>query len=365
LPAEVVEKLGENELVAIGTGAIIKGNIAQAKGSALSHALSKGLEIYLLRRLGSEGVVNNFQRLLQEIMPNAQEKIENFYILAEGQIGTEYKVLARIKINEKVMGQVLREAGLVLMEGAPIKVLFLVSEVEEGAVTYWWKDPEHYTTLSPSELALHNVFQERGFSPVNRSLRSPESGLSGESQPPDLQETDIIKWGKLFSVDVVIYGQTIIDPEREISLELKAFDVNQGLKISQGTHFGSIEKLAEGGEPKIETLERLVSLLAARFVPPIIQFISTDRRKIQHLEISLVGLSTLKQLKAFKNFLIKDVAGVMSVRPTRIKRDSTSFAVEFQGDRDRFLSRVLNHENLPFALKLDRTEQGEIIFTAR
>jgi len=361
----VAEKLGENEVVAIGTSAIIKGNIAQAKGSALSHALSKGLEIYLLRRLGSEGVVNNFQRLLQEIMPNAQEKIENFYILAEGQIGTEYKVLARIKINEKVMEQVLREAGLVLMEGAPIKVLFLVSEVEEGAVTYWWKDPEHYTTLSPSELALHNVFQERGFSPVNRSLRSPESGFSRESQPPDLQETDIIKWGKLFSVDVVIYGQTNIDPEKEISLELKAFDVEQGLKISQGTHLESVEKLAEGGEPKIETLERLVNRLAARFVPSIIQFISTDRRKIQHLEISLVGLSTLKQLRAFKDFLIKDVAGVMSVRPTRIKRDSTSLAVEFQGDRDRFLSRVLNHENLPFALKLDRTEQGEIIFTAR
>jgi len=53
--------------------------------------------------------------------------------------------------------------------------------------------------------------------------------------------------------------------------------------------------------------------------------------------------------------------GVKSVRQIRVRKNSISIAVEFQGDRYRFLDRVLNHENLPFHLNIAETEEGNIL----
>ena len=60
VPAAVGAKTGGNEILAIGTATVKDGNLAQAKESAISDALTKGVENYLLHRLGSEGVSDNF-----------------------------------------------------------------------------------------------------------------------------------------------------------------------------------------------------------------------------------------------------------------------------------------------------------------
>ena len=361
LSAEAGEKLGENEVLAIGTAAIKSENMALAKKNAISGALMKGVENYLVRRLGSQGVVNNFQRLLQDIIPKAKEEIENFHILTEEQIGGRYNVLVRLRINEKVIDEKLREAGLVLAEGLPIKVLFMVSEINEREIRYWWKDPESNSALSSTELALYSVFQERGFNPINRALSIPEIEYSADLRSFELQDADILEWGRLFSADVVIYGQAEIIDEEKVSLWLKALNVLYGIQISQGYQVEPIEEGLEGPKPISETLERVVKFLAARISPAIIRFAASDYEKVQYLQITLKGLSAYKQLRAFRDFLRRDVSGVKSVRQTRVKKNSISILVEFQGDRNRFLNRVLNHEDLPLSLNLDQAEEGEDI----
>ena len=362
--AEAAGKWAENQVLAIGTSPVIKGNVAQAKGNAISLALMKGVENYLLSRLGSEGVVNNFQRFIQEVVPRAQEHIENFYILAEGQISDEYSVVVRITINEKLVDERLREAGLVLMEGPPIKVLFMVSETREEVLSFWWADQELLSVMNPTELALHRAFQERGFSPINRGLSAPEIEYSVDLRSSDLQHAAILRWGELFSADVVIHGQANIIHGKEISLALMALEVNQGVQICQDTRDEPIEGI--GGEKAItETLERLARHMAAGLAPTIVRFIATDRKKTYQMEITLRGLSAYKQLRVFKNFLRTDVSGVTSVRQTRIKKNEVSLSIEFQGDRERLLGRVMNHENLPFSLNLEQTQEGEIVFTVQ
>ena len=58
---------------------------------------------------------------------------------------------------------------------------------------------------------------------------------------------------------------------------------------------------------------------------------------------------------------IYEVLGVQSVRQVRVRKDSITIEVEFQGDRYRFLDSVLNHENLPFPLNLAETQEGNIL----
>ena len=362
LPAAMGAKPGENEILAIGTATVKEGNLAQAKETSVSNALMKGLENYLLRRLGSKDVANNFQRIINEIIPKAKEKIENFNILAEDQIGEEYRVLVRLRINEKVIEKKLREVGVVVTEGPPIKVLFLVSERKGRTVYYWWKDPEMYSSLSPAELILYNVFQERGLSPINRTLSVPDTEYSEFLKHADLRDVDALEWGKLFSADVVIFGQTEIVDEKEASLTLKAFDVNQDTQISQAIAFEQVEQGTGGNPQTIQAIERLINRLAVRLTPSIVRFTASDRGKVRHIEVTLKGLSNYKQFRMFRDFLRRDVDGVKSVRQTRVRKDSISIAVEFQGDRNRFVDSVLNHENLPFLLKLDHDEGEGILF---
>ncbi len=352
---------GENEVLAIGTGTIFSGNLASAKKSAISQALMKGAESYLVRRLGSQNVVNNFERLIQEIIPTAGEDIENFNILAEYQIGDKYQVLIRLRINEKVIDKRLSEAGLTLTEGPSIKLLFMVSETKQGVSSCWWKDPQTYYALSPTELALHNAFQKRGFTPINRTLNMPEGEFPEDLRVVDLQDSDILKWGRMFSADVVIFGRTEILEERGLSLTLKALDVNRNVQICQDMQIETIDKGLESQEAMIKALERLANHLAESFTPAMIRTTALDHDQIRKLEITLIGLNNYKQFKTFVDFLQKQVIGVQSVRQIRVRKNSISIEVEFQGDRYRFLDRVLNHESLPFAMDLAETEEGNIL----
>ncbi|MBW1769236.1 MAG: hypothetical protein JRJ65_19595, partial [Deltaproteobacteria bacterium] len=201
-------KVEQNEILVIGTGIVVDGNVAKAKKTAISEALVKGIEEYLARRLGSQGMINNFPGLVHDVIPGAREEIENFHILAEDQTDSHYKILVRLKVNERMIEEKLKEIGLVLMEGPAIKILFLVSQLEsrKGEVSYWWKDPGGDSGLTPTELALHRVFQERGFSPISRLLNVPEEDFSSEMMVLDLSDEDVIRWGRAFSADVVIYG---------------------------------------------------------------------------------------------------------------------------------------------------------------
>ena len=361
--AETEGKTSENEVFAIGTGAIVGGNLAQAKKRAVSDALMKGVENYLVGRLAKQGVVNNFQRLIEEIIPKAGEDIENFHILAEDQIGAKWKVLVRLRINDKVLNERLRQAGIVFTEGPPLKLLFLVSEKRGGNISCWWIDPETRSALSPTELVLHRLFQERGFRPINRVMSVPEAEYTEDMLSAGLQDTGILKWGKLFSADVVLYGQAEVIEEKEVSISLEAFDVSQGMRICQDALFEPVMEGPQGREKIIETIDRAVKLLAARLTPTIIRVSVSDQEMVNSVEITIKGLKSFLQFRLLRDFLRKDVTGVKSVRQTRLRKDSISIAIEFTGDKYELLDRVLNHENLPLEINLHQTGEDEFLLT--
>jgi len=359
--AEASKKSEGVEILAIGTGAIHRENLAQAKDKALSQALMKGMEDYLVRRLGREGMVNNFQRLVQEIIPGAREGIENFHILAENRAENKYKILVRLRINKKVIDEKLRIAGLVTMEGPSIRVLFMISETQEGQPLYWWKNPEEPSAMGAVELILHNAFQERGFSLINRQVNIPEIEFSDEMRSTDLSDENILTWGRLFSADVVIRGRTGIIDDKEVFLTLKAMSVNEGRLICQGMHIEPIEGDREDSAKISEALKKLANYLASKLTPAIFQAAGSGHKETQILDVTLTGLKTYRQFVDFRNFLRKDVPGIKSVKQTRVRKDSISIEVEFEGDENKFMESVLNHENLPLLLDFNRTEHGKIL----
>ncbi|UCF56483.1 MAG: hypothetical protein JSW15_10455 [Deltaproteobacteria bacterium] len=365
--AEMDTKGTQNQILVIGTGTIVDGNVAEARRMAISEALVKGVEEYLTRRLGSQGMINNFPRLLQDVIPRAKEEIENFHILAEERMDKHYKILVRVKVNDKVMEERLREIAIVLMEGPPIRVLFLVSQVvpSEGELSYWWKDPETDSALTPVELALHRVFQERGFHPINRLLKIPEGEYSSEMKDLDLPDEDAIRWGRLFSANAVIRGRCEIIEGREVSVMLKALHVENGIMIYRDVQSEKIEEGPGGTDQVVETIEIAVNNVVSRLSPEIMMAMELPEAETNQLELTLKGLRSFRQFREFKGFLEKDIPGVKSVKQTRVRGNFMSISVEFLGDEERLLDMISKQANLPFEADVTRTEEGEIIVVIR
>lgn len=356
------EPQNPGEILAIGEAAVVKGNSALAKKAAVHQALMKGVEDYVVHLLGSQGTVSHFDRVTETIIPAARDEIDNFHLLAEREVDGRYKVLLRLRVNEEIIRERLRSGGLLKTEIPSLNVLFLVSENRDGEVTYWWKDAEGFRSLSPVELVLHKVFQDRGFSPINRTLSPPGADQVQGLTSPDLQDEDIVKWGRLFSADVVIHGQCRISGGKEVSLALQAVNLSQG---DQGCREFISEQMKEASGDTasfVNALEGMVNRLAATLCPCITGGVARDRGGPSPLTVTLAGMTMPKQFWRFSGFLSHDVVGVTSVIPSRIKGNTMSATVEFRGDRHMFINRVLSHSKRPFPLRINQTQDGMIVF---
>ncbi len=351
------------ECLAIGEAPVVAGDSAQAKKRAIKQALIKGVEDYIVNLLGSRAAVAYFDRLTRDILPAAQQEIQNFHILAEQQVNDRYRVLLKLQVNEDTIQEQLRSFGVVPGDiSSPVKVLFLVTEVKDGDLSYWWKDPEQFGSLNPVALALHHVFQGRGFTPVNRTLSLPDISQQEILTSPDLSDEGILEWGRIFSADVVISGRCTIETGREIALTLQAWDMSQGIRFCREFMVEPIDYDPEDTEAFMTALKGMINRMSASLCPCIRQSIGGGQSEEAPIVVTLAGMRMPNEFWQFSEFLKKEIAGVTSVIPCRIKANAMSATVVFQGGRDRFINRVLNHPGRPFPLRVQPNAGGPIIF---
>ncbi|MDB9822454.1 hypothetical protein OAC89_02010 [Deltaproteobacteria bacterium] len=364
------EKSDNEEILVIGSASMAGGNVAAARNKAIADALVKGAEEYLTLFLGSQGMISNFPRLINEVIPGAGETIENYNILAEEKSDKLYKILVRIKVNKTLMEEKLSEMGIILTNGteAPsIKLLFLVSQKDspDGEISYWWNDPESNANLTSTELVLLRAFQERGFSPVNRLATVPEEIFSDNIRKLDLTDEEVTEWGRLFSSDVVIQGKSEITEDGAVFVSLKAIDIEKNSIIGEDFQIESIEQNSMEEGSVMETLEVAINNIVTRMSPSVIKSFEVIEEEINFFEVEIKGLRNLKQLWILTDFLKSDINGVKSVIQKRIKRNSITVSVEFAGDGDRFLDRVKENNRFPFLADVSKTEEGNCIIEIR
>ncbi|MBW1781981.1 MAG: hypothetical protein JRL30_14715, partial [Deltaproteobacteria bacterium] len=150
--------------------------------------------------------------------------------------------------------------------------------------------------------------------------------------------------------------------EAEISLTLRALDVSQGVQVCQAYLVEQMEQDLDDTQQTIAALEGIVNQMTATLCPCIIGAVATEQGKIYPLSVALTGMSRPQQFWGFSDFLRQEVMGVKSVIPSKIKGNSIWVTVEFQGDGNKFINRVLNHPKRPFPLRLGHTEEKTIVF---
>ncbi len=345
----------DEERIATGTGQIVHKNVADARNDAISQAFSMAVEEYLVQRLGSRGMADNFQRLYEEILSRAKEHIQDYQIITEFTTDRYVRVLIKARINTEVLEAKLEDMGVREKDTIQIDVLFMVSEKGKGpSASGWWTDPSAHTSLTLTELFLSKVFEDRGFRVINRSFFPPDESYDKGMLQISLTDEDAVKWGKLLSSQVVITGEATMSGESRASVYLRAIRVADGTTIAQGFREGKTSgaRGKEGG-----ALESAINDWARDMVPYILDAFKPTEKPVNQIIVTLKGLKSYKELNAIKEFFTANFPEVKSIIERRLNREFVSVSVKLQGDSQGLAKRVSNYPKKPFLFEISEVSE--------
>jgi hypothetical protein len=351
---EINEPVSDERIVT-GTGIIIGENVVDARNKAISQAFSRAVEEYLAQRLRSQSLANNFQRLDEEILARAKEHIQDYQIISEFKTDQQVRVLIKVRINTAVLEKRLKTMGVQETEAVQIDVLFLVSEKKKGfPASFWWIDPSTQASLSPTELFLSQIFEEKGFRVINRSFFPPEESYDDGMLEMYLSDEDAVKWGRLLSAQVVVTGEANIDEESRASILLKAIKVIDGTTIAQGYREGIASGTMGDASNAVEVAIQkwandMIAYISDAFIP--------SEKAVTQLTIKLKGLRGYKELYDVKEFLVKNFPEIQSVLERRLQRDLVHVSLEIQGDSQTLATRMLRHPKVPFLFEVSEVHE--------
>jgi len=353
----------KTDILTIGEGRIKGNNTADARKDAISDALKKGLEEYLNLYLGAQGMANNFTILINDIIPDAAEQIENYHILAEAKNGDNYNILVRVKINEKLMEQHLREMGIVRIEATSIKVLFMVSQenVVGKELLFWWNSPVSNPALTTSELKLHNIFQEQGFEVINRLSTPSNENYSEDMRKLDISNEALMEWGKVFSADIVIKGKCKVEGNNTVVIDLEAINIKDGKLICRGSQSEPMDTAAPGEDRFMNALETAIKGIAVQFGPEMIKSFVKNDGESSNILITLKDVNNFEEFRVFKRYLEEEIGGIKSAVQSRIKGNSMDLSVEYLGTKDSFINRLKGYKGWPFRVDITDGDDNGII----
>jgi hypothetical protein len=349
----------KSDILAVGEARIKGNNTADAKNEAIANALKKGMEEYLSVHLGDQGMTGNFPALINDVIPYADAAVENFHILAEEKKGEKYSILVRVRINDKLVEQKLKDLGIINMETSSIKVLFLVSQtldLSKGA-SFWWKNPEAGTAMTTTELKLYNAFQQQGLEPVNRLSNSVDK-YSDDMKKIELSKEDAATWGKIYSADVVIRGKASVSSDNSVSVELDAINAADGSMIGSIVQREPLNPSDSGEVRFANAIGAAINSAAVQLAPKILKLSGRNSVNLNRIEIMLEDINNFEEIRVFKKFLEDEISGVKSVTQSRIKGRVMGLSVEYSGSRDALLSRLKGKTKLPIQADISAEEAG-------
>ena len=346
-----------DEGIVIGTGIIIGKNISHAKNRAINNAFLKVIETYLITKLGLQDVADNFQILDEEILSKAKKEIQDYQIVSEFQTDKYVKVLMKVRVNKSLLEQNLESLGLLESDNAKASVLFLVSEKQVGfPPVYWWYEPFSQVSLTQTELSLIRLFEGKGFRIINKSFFTPEEDYDEDMLCITLSNEDAVKWGKLFSSDIVITGDANLYSESWASVFLKALRVTDGVILAQGYREAV---LGDNHKDDRSSVGLAIDSWAGDMISYIIKGVEPVKKLANNIDIVLKGLKNYREFIDFKKFLKESFPEIKFVLEKSFKKDAIKLSARVNADSKLFAKKMKEFPEKPFSYEIDKiNEQG-------
>ena len=116
------------EYVVIGTGAIYKGNTANARQAAIDNGLDVAVAAAVVELVPSDYLVGPFSAVSRSVSGRSADFLQGYKVLAETPVGDEYRVIVSATVSLDALRQEFDTAGVSLSRKAMPRTLALVVE---------------------------------------------------------------------------------------------------------------------------------------------------------------------------------------------------------------------------------------------
>jgi len=354
---EELEEIKPDEGIVIGTGIIVGENISEARNSAINSGFLKGVENYLIGKLGLHSVADNLQMLDEEILSRAKDGIQDYQIVSEFQTDRYVKVLMKIRVNRALLDKGLESLGFLESDNPKANVLFMVSEKQSDLPpVYWWHEPFSQISLTQTEVSLIRLFEDKGFRVINKSFYAPGEDYDDSMLRMHLSNEDAVKWGKIFSADMVIAGDANLYGDSWASIFLKALRVNDGLVLAQGYREAV---LGDNHEDERTAVGLAIDSWARDMISYVLNGIEPAKGSINTIEIVLEGLTDYRGFIDFKHFLSTNFPEIRFLLEKRLKKESITLSLNLSTNSNTLAKKIQNLPDKPFSCEIDNlNEQG-------
>lgn len=310
----------------------VQGNPAIARDNAIQDALRKAVEQAVGTMVASETLVENFQVVRDNIYNKSQGYVKEYKVVKESPQKDLYSVTISATVSTENLKNDLGALGLLIARIGKPRTLFMIAEQNVGqeVLLYWWSwwgrggaaFAGQSVEMAVSETVLKEEFLNRGFNVIDISAVTGKFEISNAYRIADLTDTGAREIGRKMGAEIIIKGKALAKEGPRTAgsavgsyladITLTAIRVDNGQVLASVRGNAAARHVAQhvGGNQAIENAARQV---ADKLVEQITAKWTAEMSGGQLIQLTIRGLSGMKDLVKIKEFLKSKVRGVQNV----------------------------------------------------
>lgn len=324
--------LAQTQTVVAEGMAGVQGDPAIARDNAIQDALRKAVEQAVGTMVASETLVENFQVVKDNIYNKSTGYIKEYKIVKESPGKDLHTVTISAVVGTGDLKNDLGALGLLQARMGKPRTLFMIAEQNIGQeiLLYWWgywgKGGAAFAgqsvEMAVSETALKEEFANKGFNVIDISAVTGKFEISNAYRIADLTDTGAREIGRKMGAEIIVKGKALAKEGPRTAgssvgsyladITVSAVRVDNGQVLGSARGQGVARHVAQhvGGNNALEQAARNV---ADKLIDQITAKWTGETSGGQLIQLTIRGLSGMKDLVKIKEFLRGKVRGVQNV----------------------------------------------------
>lgn len=343
------------DVTATGVAAVLQGDKAIARDTAINDALRKAVEQAVGTMVSSETVVENYQLIRDSILTKSQGYIQNYKVVSESPSPELYQVTISATVALGDLKNDLAALGILMQRAQKPRVLFMIAEQNIGQEFYmfWWHGKsefkgQHYD-MAASETALKEEFLNKGFNVVDSSVATGKIEVSNAYKIADLTDAGAISVGRQLGAEVIVKGKALAKegPRNTGSkvgsyiadITASALRVDNGAVLGSARGHGVSRNISEvtGGT---EALEKAAREASGKIIDQIIAKWSGEVSGGGLIQLTVRGISEYSDFVKFKDIIQGQIRGVQAIYQRSLEGGTAVLDVEMKGNAQQLSDEI-------------------------
>jgi hypothetical protein len=343
--------LAQTQTVVAEGMAGVQGDPAIARDNAIQDALRKAVEQAVGTMVASETLVENFQVVKDNIYNKSTGYIKEYKIVKESPGKDLHTVTISAVVGTGDLKNDLGALGLMQARVGKPRTLFMIAEQNIGQeiLLYWWGSwgsrggaafAGQSVEMAVSETVLKEEFLNRGFNVIDISAVTGKFEISNAYRIADLTDTGAREIGRKMGAEIIIKGKALAKEGPRTAgssvgsyladITLSAVRVDNGQVLASARNSAPARHISQhvGGNQAIENAARGI---ADKLIEQITAKWTAETSGGQLIQLTIRGLSGMKDLVKIKEFLRGKVRGVQNVIQRSFEKGEAVLEVDAKG----------------------------------